>query len=192
MSVESGAITSIDEINARLADVCESMRDRWDELSAQHVSDAEVMAGVGGAFKAKLPEVVGLTDERRRLRDGIFDAADVHELGSLLGWNEAEKAHAKSISDAGGVDYGDECIVLTHSGREIRCPAYPESCTYFRIVEQGFELAYWSIDEVAEAPAEVLGAIMGGLKNGVEVPEGDMLHGHFDRIRPAAGQRTLP
>lgn len=191
MSADFGNNTSIDEINARLADVCESMRDRWDELSGQHASEGQVIAGVGGAFKAKLPEVVGLTDERRRLRDGIFDAADVNELGDLLGWNEAEKAHAKAISDAGGVDYGDECVVLTHSGREIRCPAYPESCTYFRIVDQGFELAYWSIDEVAESPAEVLGAIMGGLKNGVQVPEGDMLHGHFDRNRTAGGQRPL-
>lgn len=81
---------------------------------------------------------------------------------------EAEITHAMASMD---VDYGDEFVIHAVSGRQIRCPAWPRECDYVRITieigERPVELAYWASDEWREAPAEVMGAIMGAL-NGYE------------------------
>lgn len=63
-------------------------------------------------------------------------------------------------------EYGPECVLFVeNSGREIRCPAYPEECSYVRVCERdGTEVAYWNVDEWAEGAtqgAEVMGAILG-------------------------------
>lgn len=59
-------------------------------------------------------------------------------------------------------EYGDECCVqIVGSAREIRTPAHPEDCNYVRIVLDGLELGYWTCDEWRDAPAEVMGAIIG-------------------------------
>jgi hypothetical protein len=58
-----------------------------------------------------------------------------------------------------------ECAIQLRDGREIRCPAYPEPCTYVRIVNQaGAEQCYWNCKEWRTAPEEVMGAIMRVLK----------------------------
>lgn len=59
-------------------------------------------------------------------------------------------------------DYGDECVVRLANGGQLRCPTYPKECDYVRVVgADGSEQGYWNTDELSEAPAEVLGAILG-------------------------------
>lgn len=82
----------------------------------------------------------------------------IKQLGEKFGWNDVEIDHALDNIDT---EYEDECIVKLANGREIRTPAYPEDCSYVRIVQEGFELAYWISDEWADDPEIVMGAIMG-------------------------------
>jgi hypothetical protein len=86
----------------------------------------------------------------------------VRDLAAKHGWDEVELTHA--IETAGDVDHGDESSVELANGRELRCPAFPKECDYVRVVQDGCELAYWDIDEWAESPAEVMGAIIGAMK----------------------------
>lgn len=67
------------------------------------------------------------------------------------------------------LDYGPEAIILKIGTQEVRTPAYPSDCDYVRVVENGEEVAYWNMDEWRESPAEVMGAIMGAVK---EVADG--------------------
>ena len=80
------------------------------------------------------------------------------EIMEQFGLNAGNLGHAISSLDA---EYQDECITTTLSGRKIHTPAYPTDCSYVRITYCGLELAYWDHAEWAEAPAEVMGAIMG-------------------------------
>ena len=73
-------------------------------------------------------------------------------------------AEIRSILGTVGNDYGAECVISLVSGREIRFPASPDKCSYVRITLPGIvplELAYWTSAEWGEAPAEVMGAILG-------------------------------
>lgn len=47
-------------------------------------------------------------------------------------------------------------------------PKFPLPCDYVRVVEKYrlTEIAYWAQDEWAEAPAEVMGAIIGAMCEG--------------------------
>jgi len=66
-------------------------------------------------------------------------------------------------------EYENECVIdIAGSNRTVHCPAYPQPCTYVRIVVDGFEVAYWDEKEWGEAPAEVMGAIMGAMRNQVQ------------------------
>ncbi len=58
-------------------------------------------------------------------------------------------------------DRGPENIITHSNGREIRVPAV-EVIDHIRVcAPDGTEIAYWSIDEVREDPALILGAIVG-------------------------------
>jgi len=48
-------------------------------------------------------------------------------------------------------------------------PKFPADCDYVRVVnyESGTEIAYWDQNEWAEAPAKVMGAIIGAMCEGV-------------------------
>lgn len=64
-------------------------------------------------------------------------------------------------------EYHNECVITATQGRSIHMPAYPDECDYIRIVDRaGHEIAYWTSTEWEEAPAEVMGAIMGALNGG--------------------------
>lgn len=61
------------------------------------------------------------------------------------------------------LDYGDEAIIPL-GDKQIRCPAHPAECDYVRITDlNGGELVYWLSTEWAEAPQEVMGAILGAI-----------------------------
>ncbi len=82
-----------------------------------------------------------------------------HQLQKQWRLSDVEVAHALASLDN---EYGDEkVLVINGSHRAIHCPAYPSECDYVRIVLNGLEVAYWIADEWAEAPAEVMGAIIG-------------------------------
>ena len=65
-------------------------------------------------------------------------------------------------------DYSNESILRTSgNGNTVHCPAHPEECSYVRIVSPlGIEVAYWTADEWRDAPAEVMGAILGAALSG--------------------------
>lgn len=87
------------------------------------------------------------------LRIGLKSQYDLHDF---------EVDHAlESLSNS----YGEESVITTvGKGREIRCPAFPASCDYVRIVVDGLEIAYWVSDEWREDPMQVMGAILGAAK----------------------------
>lgn len=59
----------------------------------------------------------------------------------------------------------DEVIIPLEHGGAIRCPAYPEDCSYVRITDaEGVEVGYWTYDEWVEEPQLVMGAILGAAK----------------------------
>ena len=91
-------------------------------------------------------------------------------IAASLGWSPQETTHARDTYQPYSDGYADECVVLVHSGRELRTPAYPSEVSYVRITQLGFELNYWNLDEIKESPSEVLGALMGALKNHIEPP----------------------
>ncbi len=104
--------------------------------------------------------------------------AELDALASELGWLPCELVHAKATTSAGN-SWGDECVVITQSGRELRSPLFPEPCSYVRVVQQGFELGYWNSDEWREAPEEVIGAVVGALNAGAESLTADV---HLSRL----------
>ena len=76
--------------------------------------------------------------------------------------SDSEVAHALASI---GNDYGQESILeVLCSNRVIHSPAYPNPCTYVRVVVEGFEIAYWTSDEWSEGPQEVMGALLGAGK----------------------------
>lgn len=68
--------------------------------------------------------------------------------------------------------YGPECVVATGGGAQLRASASPLEVDYIRVCDQnGIEVGYWTVDEVKEDPADVLGAIMGCLAGGWNNPD---------------------
>jgi hypothetical protein len=69
------------------------------------------------------------------------------------------------MSKKAGKNFGPETSICVR-GVELRCPAYPGGCSYVRLCDSRGEFAYWDVAEWAESPEEVMGAIIGALKNG--------------------------
>jgi hypothetical protein len=101
---------------------------------------------------------------------GNLQGCSFEEIADALDWSDEERAHAKHSMGYAG-DYQGECSMLSSGGREIRFPAYPAPCTYVRVCQAGFELAYWSAEEFREEPQIVLGAFLGAASRGDEVVE---------------------
>lgn len=90
----------------------------------------------------------------------VADDPQVKEaLKAQYGLSDADVSHALVSIDC---DYGTECVLdIQGSTRSIHSPAYPEPCSYVRVVCAGLEIAYWSDNEWQESPSEVMGAILG-------------------------------
>lgn len=59
----------------------------------------------------------------------------------------------------------DECRIGLLGGGAIVCDAFPHEVSFVRVVnKEGREIGYWTIDELAEDPVEVMGAILGAAK----------------------------
>lgn len=65
-------------------------------------------------------------------------------------------------------NYPGEVKIVTALGTQIRCSEHTEhseGCDYVRVIDAtGAEIGYWTQEEWREAPAEVMGAILGALK----------------------------
>lgn len=73
--------------------------------------------------------------------------------------------------------YGEECVIRTQGGAQLRASAHPQDVSYLRVCdENGIECAYWNMDEIQESPAEVLGAILGCLAGGWNDPSSHSAH----------------
>ena len=79
-------------------------------------------------------------------------------VGARLGWTDVEIRHV--IDNIDNV-YENEHIVPLLNGRSIHTPSFPQDCDYVRIVQEGYELAYWDSAEWGEDSRVVMGAIMG-------------------------------
>ncbi len=83
------------------------------------------------------------------------------QIAAARSWSAEEVRHAK---DNLGVFYGPEAIVALENGRQIRTPPFPGLCSYVRVVDAGFELAFWEMDEFKDNPGGVLGALISAAK----------------------------
>ena len=55
-----------------------------------------------------------------------------------------------------------ECVIRISDRMSLVCPAYPEDCSYLRLVIDGkIESGYWHWEEWQDDPQNVMGAIMG-------------------------------
>jgi hypothetical protein len=104
------------------------------------------------------------TENQEEIVDVLTEFAQMH-IDSVLAKNNIYEKSAVDAPKAENVvhntDYGDEHVLRLNNGNEIRVPPYPTPCDYVRVVRAGREVAYWSVDEWKEQPAEVMGAIMG-------------------------------
>lgn len=83
-------------------------------------------------------------------------------LKSQYGLSEEEARHAVEYERAGsGQTSQEETVVELCNGKQLRCPANPASCSYIRVVIDGFETAFWSDDEFELDTAVVMGSLMG-------------------------------
>jgi hypothetical protein len=90
------------------------------------------------------------------------------DLAIQMGWQEAEWEHAV---DAAELDYGEERFLILATGRCIVFPA--AGCDYVRVMDDGCEIAYWSAEEWQEAPADVLGALVGLASDDINVVDAE-------------------
>ena len=95
------------------------------------------------------------------LTGDLADLAALERTASIKRWTPEETRHARENI---GSTYGVECVVQLANGRQLRTPAFPAVCSYVRVLDAGYELAYWTHDELGEDPAVVLGALIGAAK----------------------------
>ena len=111
---------------------------------------------------------------------GVLSFDLLERVAAPRGWTAEEVRHAKySLSDG----YGPECIVPLENGRQLRTPPFPDPCSYVRVVDAGFELAYWEMDEFKDDPGGVLGALIGAAK-GAPSPQRSSPRQSDDNVRP--------
>lgn len=156
-------------------------------LVSEYESKDDLEARLDAIAEAATGSIVGLTDFSYQYLGG--DMVSFHGAASILNEDpdecipldhQSEELHhllaqqyslqpveVSHLLASLEVSFDDECVIATvGSVREIRCPAHPAECDYVRITVDGMEIAYWSSDEWGEAPAEVMGAILGAARGG--------------------------
>lgn len=117
-------------------------------------------------FSGSVEELLNSQDEEE-----VPLPIDVHGKDFLVflamqyGLLTIEAQHAVS---AMGDQYDDEVVIQLANGRELRSRCTDAGCDYVRICIGGLELAYWVEDEWQQAPAEVMGALIGAMMNSGE------------------------
>lgn len=75
--------------------------------------------------------------------------------------DEHERQHAAA---AAGDEFGQESMLVAHTGFQLRYSAETEMCDYVRVCDPlGREIVYWTSAEWAEDPQVVMGAMLGAL-----------------------------
>jgi hypothetical protein len=77
----------------------------------------------------------------------------VISFAKLLGWTEAQTAHA---ADNLLAEVGDECVVMLNNGRCLRMPASPGAVEYVRLTQLQFELGRWYASDFRKSGPELL------------------------------------
>ncbi|WAK04384.1 hypothetical protein [Methylobacter sp. YRD-M1] len=114
-------------------------------VSNGHYVDNPACADLGYSSLAQLTETVDIMPPK----------ATAKRLVDYHGWTQEELAHAISAIDH---VYSAENAVKLANGREIRWPS--AACTYVRVVQSGFELAYWSSASWRFASETTMAAIL--------------------------------
>lgn len=110
----------------------------------------------------------------------------------LLSAGERNHMHDAQSADltaeeTGMQGYGNETVVRAHTGFQLRCPAYPEECSYLRVCDPlGREIAYWVFTEWQDAPQDVIGAVIGALVRGETFQETQPKRASAPRIQDVA------
>lgn len=105
--------------------------------------------------------------EAQRLMDA--HGSDVDFLGEI---DEEPEEDGVVPGDDEDPDYPEEVAVMIANGCQIRVPAYPHDCSYVRVIDaSGQQSGYWTFDEWAEEPEEVMGAIFGAALSTLSVDD---------------------
>lgn len=121
-------------------------------------------------FAGSIEEFLNSADEEEEPSEIDVDSKDfLTFIAAQYGLMSVEAEH---IVGSIGDKYDDEAVVRLGSGRELRCPSHPQECCYARVCIGGLELAYWHMDEWKDAPAEVMGALVGAMMGGIPNVEG--------------------
>jgi hypothetical protein len=156
----NGYITGIAKVSLSLDDGFDAFFDDLsdDLIGSTMLEDIGYTCIGGGRFL-----ITGcVTDALESARLIAFGSADWHmAFATQHGLQECEIEHATA---SGRNEYTAERVYLLPSGRELRTERDPDGINHVRICIPGItpiEIAYWNADELGEAPAEVLGAIIG-------------------------------
>ncbi len=79
--------------------------------------------------------------------------------------NKYEKDNKRNYAgykdDVVPIDKENECVIRISDRMSLVCPAYPEDCSYLRLViDDKIECGYWHWEEWQDDPQNVMGAIM--------------------------------
>ena len=75
-------------------------------------------------------------------------------------------------SDVIPIEKDKECVVRITKRLSLVTPAYPEPCSYVRLVMDGeVEVGIWAYEEWRDDPQVVMGAIIGTMNNAQEAIE---------------------
>lgn len=119
--------------------------------------------------------------------NALSQALSPEGVDAMLG--DFEREHA---ADAAGDAYGEEHMLVAHTGFQLRYSAETEMVDYVRVCDPlGREIVYWTSNEWAEDPQLVMGAMLGALVRSqpVEVLKGPS---PAPAPMPVKGARRMP
>lgn len=132
-----------------------------DPLQGDDVDAVDTAAdGLAGRFGIEVVRVSASPDPEWQWDDVIGSLVEKEKLPSAA-------ADERSRGDERSSDSLGEVHIETAAGAIIAAPAYPQECSYVRLIDENHrELAYWDHQEWREQPEEVMGALIGAIASG--------------------------
>jgi len=120
-------------------------------------------------------------------------AALRHSLGEQGLNAKLSPGALRHIEENSDNEYGREYALVAHTGFELRYEVEGD-VTYLRVCDPlGREIAYWVSDEWAQAPEEVIGAVLGALVQGEPVIPGKRTRGAAsDAVKVPSARAQVP